>query len=303
MNRTVPSCRFCNAPFSQQSIKGQYVYGGSKEQHFWKCQECSIMYLHPPLSEKDEARFYKQEFEKYMEGRTGKDKDWSGPERHFASNQGEASRRMGFLESYLKQGQNVLEIGCSSGFMLSALKARRANVCGLDTSEIFSEYIRSKGIDVSNNIEELRPNHSKPFDLILHYYVLEHIRNPVEFIIQYMLLLHDEGQMIFEVPCATDPLIELYRISSFDKFYWSVAHHWYFNKESLAAVLKQTGFNFELFPEQRYDLSNHLTWMIEGVPGGMGRYTHIFGTDLEEAYKKRLKENWLCDTIIAVVWK
>jgi SAM-dependent methyltransferase len=210
---------------------------------------------------------------------------------------------MKFLEYYLEQDQEILEIGCSSGFMLSALKIRGANVYGIDPSEGFLSYVRSKGINVYKNIEELKNNYKSLFDIVIHYYVLEHIRRPVEFVKESMELVKNDAKMIFEVPCATDPLIELYGISSFDKFYWSAAHHWYFNRESLAGVLKKTGFSFELFPEQRYDLSNHLTWMIEGVPGGMGRYTHIFGTDLEEAYKKKLKENWLCDTIIAVVWK
>jgi hypothetical protein len=118
-----------------------------------------------------------------------------------------------------------------------------------------------------------------------------------------MKLLKIEGKMVFEVPCATDPLIALYKVSAFDKFYWSVAHHWYFNRESLTEVLKKTGYRFELFPEQRYDLSNHMVWMQEGKPGGLGRYGDIFGSNLDGLYKEKLKEHWLCDTVIAVVNK
>jgi hypothetical protein len=152
-------------------------------------------------------------------------------------------------------------------------------------------------------LEELKREHDLTFDLIIHYYVLEHIRNPVQFIGQYMERLGDSGKMIFEVPCATDPLVELYKVPAFDRFYWSVAHHWYFTKESLTEVLKRVGYSFELYPEQRYDISNHMTWMLEGEPGGLGRYGHIFGTELDMLYKERLKENWLCDTIVAVVEK
>jgi SAM-dependent methyltransferase len=143
----------------------------------------------------------------------------------------------------------------------------------------------------------------KKFDLIIHYYVLEHIKDPVSFIKEYMNYLSDGGKMIFEVPCATDPLVELYHSLAFDKFYWSVAHHWYFNKESLTDVLNKTGYKFQLFPDQRYDLSNHITWMLEGKPGGMNKYSHIFGTELDKLYKEKLKENWLCDTIICVIEK
>jgi len=298
-----PNCRFCTAVPSLQSIKGRFVYGGTSEQHFWRCDACRIIYLFPPISDEEESVFYKKEFETYMERRTGQDKDWSSPERHFLSNQREVRRRMPFLESYLTKAQEILEIGCSSGFMLSALKDRGMDVYGLDPSEGFIEYVRSKGIQVKKTLEELKENHDTAFDLILHYYVLEHIRNPLAFISQYMELLNDTGKMIFEVPCATDPLIELYKVPAFDRFYWSVAHHWYFNRESLAALLKKTGYGFELFPDQRYDISNHMTWMQEGKPGGLGRYSHIFGSELDRLYKEKLKDNWLCDTIIAVVKK
>ncbi len=296
-----PNCRFCNAKPSLQSIKGEFVYGGTSGQHFWKCDACQIIYLFPPLSEEEELSFYKKEFEKYMEKRTGGDKDWSTPEKHFISNQGEVERRMPFLESYVRKGQKILEIGCSSGFVLSALKDKGVDVYGLDPSEGFIEYVRSKGIHVYQTLEELTENHKLAFDVIIHYYVLEHIGKPVEFIRKYMGLLKNTGKMIFEVPCATDPLVELYKVPAFDKFYWSVAHHWYFNKESLSEVLKKTGYSFQLFPEQRYDISNHMTWMQEGKPGGLGRYSHIFGSELDKLYKEKMKENWFCDTVIAVV--
>lgn len=298
-----PKCRFCGSEPSHQSIKGEYVFGGKPEQRFWKCSDCQIIYLFPPPSKEEELEFYKKEFEKYMETRSGGDKDWSSPEKHFESNQSEAKRRMSFLEPYLEKGQKALEIGCSSGFMLSVLRDKGIDVCGIDPSEGFIEYVRSKGINVYKNFEELKANHDIKFDLIIHYYVLEHIRNPVDFIKQWMKLLKSEGKMVFEVPCATDPLIEVYQVAAFDRFYWSCAHHWYFNKNSLTALIKNTDYRFKLYPEQRYDLSNHMTWMLEQKPGGMGRYTHIFGQDLEDLYRKQLRQKWLCDTIIAVINK
>jgi hypothetical protein len=116
-----------------------------------------------------------------------------------------------------------------------------------------------------------------------------------------MKLLKSESKMVFEVPCATDPLVELYHVPAFDKFYWSVAHHWYFNRESLTVVLKKVDSKFALYPEQRYDLSNHIRWMQQGKPGGLGHYHRIFGDELDRLYKQKLKEHWLCDTIIALV--
>src|SRR3989338_5005615 len=119
-----PVCRFCAAEAEHQFIKGDYVYGGSQHQHFWQCKSCQMIYLYPTLSEKEEKKFYIKEFEKFMSHRAGKDMDWTGPEKHVASNQREVNRRMPFLEKYIKRDKSVLELGCSSGFMLSALKER-----------------------------------------------------------------------------------------------------------------------------------------------------------------------------------
>jgi SAM-dependent methyltransferase len=282
-------------------VKAIEVYGGRPEQQFWQCEDCRMIYLFPPPSPEEEERFYKQEFEKFMQKRGAKDKDWSSPDKHFQSNQGEAQRRLVSLKPYMQKGMKVLEIGCSSGFMLSALKKMGLQVYGLDPSEVFVEYVRLKGIPVFPNLEELEGAFEIQFDLVLHYYVLEHIRQPVEFLKCYLDLLKKNGKMIFEVPCANDPLIELYRVPEFDRFYWSAAHHWYFNPESLTAVMKTCGCRFELYPEQRYDISNHMIWMRDGKPGGLGRFSHIFGKKLDDLYRHRLKESWYCDTIFAVM--
>lgn len=297
----IPNCRFCAEDPSLQTIKGAHVYGGTPEQHFYRCAACDSIYLYPPLNAAEETRFYKEEFENYMSERSGQDMDWTGPEKHFQSNQREVSRRLPFLQPYLKHKSHTLEIGCSSGFMLSALQKEGMDVCGLDPSGGFIDYVRAKGIKVFSDLQELKKNHKPSFDLIIHYYVLEHISDPVEFLNEYLKLLKPGGVMVFEVPCVSDPLIELYHVGPFEKFYWSVAHHWYFNKTSMAQILKKAQCTFELFPEQRYDLSNHVVWMNEGKSGGLGRYKDVFGEELDRLYKAQLKKNWLCDTIVAVL--
>ena len=300
-NITSPACRYCQADSSKQSIKGDFVYGGQPHQKFWQCAHCQMIYLFPPLTEKEEIAFYRKEFEQYMEKRGAKDKDWSSPEKHFQSNRTEMKRRMQILDMYLLKRQKILEIGCSSGFVLHALRERGHEVVGLDPSEVFIDYVRAKNIQVYKDLKDLKKNNHGLFDCIIHYYVLEHIRDPVDFVSAYMKLLRPEGIMVFEVPCATDPLVELYKVPAFDKFYWSVAHHWYFNRESIANLLDKTGYPYELLPEQRYDISNHMVWMLEGKPGGYGRFSDVFGPELDTMYKEKLKANWLCDTIVAVV--
>ena len=301
-----PRCRFCGADPSQQAVKGAFVYGGTPEQKFWRCGACEMIYLYPAMSEADEQVFYSREFEKFMASRAGQDMDWTGPEQHVASNQREVRRRLPFLLPRIPSGSRVLEVGCSSGFMLMALREHGMSVSGIDPSGGFIDFVRSKGIPCVHSREELpgpRTSDLGLWDAILHYYVFEHVREPVGFIHDYMALLSPGGRMIFEVPSATEPLIELYQVPAFEQFYWSVAHHWYFTPASLSRVLERAGYRYELFPEQRYDVSNHMVWMQDGRPGGYGKYAAVFGSELDDVYKQTLKKAWLCDTIVAVVHK
>ena len=302
MRGEAPVCRFCGAD-SGQSVKGEFVYGGTSDQKFWRCDACEMIYLSPPMEAADEQAFYSREFEKFMANRAGQDMDWTGPEQHVASNQREVRRRMPFLLRHIRPGSSVLEIGCSSGFMLMALRDQRLSVAGIDPSGGFIDFVRSNGIECFHSSDELRQARGQEWDTIIHYYVFEHVREPVDFIQEYMAMLAPGGSMIFEVPSATDPLIALYKVPEFERFYWSVAHHWYFTRGSLARVLERTGYRFELFPEQRYDVSNHMVWMQDGKPGGYGRYAGVLGTEVDDVYKQKLRDAWLCDTLIAVVHK
>jgi SAM-dependent methyltransferase len=297
----IPKCRLCGADEDLQFIKGHHVCGGTKEHHFWQCKKCGAIYLYPIPSEEEESQFYRKEFEKYMAVRS-KQTGWSGPQKHVEMNQREVDRRLPFLDKFPRGGMKILEIGCSSGFMLYPLQKRGHYTVGVEPSEEFRNFIASNKIEVYPSVDELAL-HNKDFDMAIHYYLLEHIRNPEDFLKKCMALVASSGIMIFEVPSASDALLELYHVPAFDKFYWQIIHHWYFTKESLSFLLDKIGYNYEIYPEQRYDLSNHITWMLTGEVGGLGKYTHIFGQELEQKYKEALKQHWYCDTLIAVVKK
>lgn len=299
-----PVCRSCAAGASKQSIKAEFVFGGKPEHKFWRCSECDLVYLWPIPTVEEEKNFYAQEFEKFMSLRASQDRDWSGAEAHIKSNQDNVKRRMDFLKNDIEPGKNVLEIGCSSGFMMEAFRNAGMKAVGIEPSERFGAFLKEKKFHVTNSLNELKnDNPGINFDLIVHFFVLEHIRNTKEFIIEQLDMLKPSGKIIAEVPCVNDPLTSIYHIPAFERFYWSIAHHYYFSPRSLAYILDSIGCNYNFFPEQRYDLSNHLVWMQEGKPGGQGRYNSVFSKETLDNYSKDLKNNWTCDTFFVYIWK
>ena len=252
-------------------------------------------------SHKKKKNYFTKEFENFMSSRVGDHRDWSNAEKHVQTNQDQVLRRWKFIEKHIKKDMNVLEIGCSSGFMLDKFKKEGCNVCGIEPSNEFLEFVHNKGFEVYETLSEI--NKKRKFDLICHFFVFEHIKNPFNFINKQLKLLNDGGIIIAEIPSATDPLTNLYNIEAFEKFYWSIAHYFYYTPKSLKFLLNKMKLKYELIPEQRYDLSNHITWMLEGKPGGQGKFKNIFSKNLIEKYKKDLKQTWCCDTIFLKIYK
>lgn len=297
------SCRLCGASQESQIVRADTVFGGKLKYKFWQCRSCDIVYLYPVPSIEEEVYFYKKEFEKFMSSRSGQERDWSNAEAHVQTNQDQVSRRWKFLAPFLEPEMDILEIGCSSGFMLNAFRKAGLHCVGVEPSGEFIKFLYSNGYEAYQTLEQLKKNHSKLFDLVVHFFVFEHIRDPFQFLKENLKLLKPGGKIIAEIPCVNDPLTSLYTIPAFERFYWSVAHHFYYNHKSLKYVLDKLDLKYEMIPEQRYDLSNHITWLMEGKPGGQGRFSHVFSQQLIEQYRKDLKEKWLCDTIFVVIDK
>ena len=293
-------CPICNSDAEKQSVLTCHVYGDMQRKHaFFKCASCSIIYLYPQLTVVQEHKFYALEFEEFMNTRSG-DIGWEAPERHIHSNQTQFKRRWKYIKNILPDQGKILEFGCSSGFMLYPLMEQGYECYGIEPSTCFSKYLKKRGITVFDDIVSI----NMQFDILMHFFVLEHVRDPIEFIKSNLKLLKVGGRLIIEIPNAADPLYTIYNIPEFEKFYWSMAHHWYFTEDSICYLLNQIpGINYELVRDQRYDLSNHMVWAMDGKPGGMGRFSSYFQENLDNVYKETMINVGCCDTLVILINK
>ncbi len=300
----IPSnCPLCGANHKYQSIVTPHVFGDKHQiRAFYHCNKCDVRYQYPGLSKEDEEKFYAAEFEGFMQSRSGESGGWMEAEQHIKANHHTYLRRSKYLSEHLTGEKNILEVGCSSGFMLFP-QIKMGHTCsGIEPSNLFTNFLKQQNIVVHNSLDELvnRDLETK-FDLIQHYFVLEHISEPLDFLKKQLSLLNTGGKIVFEIPNAADPLYSVYDIPEFERFYWSIAHPWYFSEDSLNYLLKQLDKPFQILLDQRYDFSNHMTWARDGKPGGMGKYTDILGNELEEMYKQELIRQKRCDTLIAII--
>lgn len=138
------------------------------------------------------------------------------------------------------------------------------------------------------------------FDWICAFHVLEHVLEPRGLLDALRACLAPKGRLVLEVPSLQDPLLTLYRVASYEAFYFQRQHPYVYSAASLARLLETHGFAVvERIPHQRYGLENHLQWLTEGRPGGNETFREIFaGSDA--AYMSDLERSGRTDAVIAV---
>jgi len=251
-----------------------------------------LVFLFPRFGPAEEKKFYEQEYRTLY--------DNESPDESFQNNLPEARVRVERFKSLFAKDKDVLEIGCATGYFLFELRPLVKSITGVELTVDYANYAKKKGIPVMNSIEELPDS---GFDLIFMFHVLEHLSDPISSLKSIREKLKPGGKLIIEVPNVEDALVSTYKIKSYLDFYWQPAHNFYFSKRTLSMVLDRAGYVYKVFPLQRYDLSNHIYWMLFGKPGGQGYFNKIFSTSLLKEYEKCLKDKFICDTIYAIAEK
>lgn len=258
------------------------------------CRECGVQYLHPFPNESDLAAYYSDCYREEYETQQFYNKDVL--DQFHEEQLPEATVRVERVRSFLSADDDILEIGCATGYFLKSAQPYVKGVYGAEWDTRNGEYAGALGIDVRKNPDD----HGKKFDKIFMYHVLEHISDPIDYMRRLKSCVSDEGTVFVEVPNNQDALLKIYDLQEFKDFYYCSAHLWYFNPSSLAYVMKNAGYDVQMVPVQRYDVSNHLYWLKNRKPGGQGFYDGAFTEDLKSAYEGSLVSSGNTDTIFAM---
>jgi SAM-dependent methyltransferase len=286
----------CNVCHSSEGVLFKKGVFGNPAQDVYQCKACGHVYLAPLLDDQEEARFYLDQYSAFLVSR-GDNKSVS-PQEHFAGNKDEAERRFKDVAPFLDKGRSVLEIGSSSGFFLARIKDCVGDVAGIEQNAAHKDFANKAGLPTFSGFEEVA---GRKFDMIFLYYLLEHIKYPVDFIRMLKTFLKGKAsRIVVEVPNVNEALVSLYKSSSYNEFVWQRAHCSYFSVKVLDTILSGLGFRTEFIPLQRYDFSNHLYWLVQGKPGGKGKYAHVFSQEFDAQYRKALCDQWLCDSILLI---
>ena len=210
----------------------------------------------------------------------------------------DAERR---FETYKKFtcGKTICDFGCGAGDFLKLSRNISLEACGVELQKNFVDKLVDFGISCTQSMPA-----GKIFDVVTLFHVLEHLPEPRKQLRELYNNLKPNGAgfIIVEVPHANDFLVKHMACKNFVDFTLWSQHLILHTRDSLQRFLLDAGFkNIKIEGIQRYGISNHLTWLKDGKPGGHKSTLGIFETDeLTVAYANALSKVDACDTLVAI---
>lgn len=255
-----------------------------------RCCNCGLIFLKP--RKHDLKRYYSDgEYRKRHSAVLGKR---LSPKENYNIFIPFQKGRINRIRQILKPRMKVLEIGCSSGYFLSALKKYVSECIGIELNKDDARFV--------NDVFKIR-TYTEPlektglplryFDLICSFQVLEHLENPLRFLRIIKRYLKSNGYLYLELPNVWDALISLYKVEEYSKFMFLEPHLYYFSPKTLSLLLGKAGFSGRIFSEQSYNLLNQINWILSGKPqqsASIGMSGAVLLHTYDKEYKKAALE-------------
>ena len=177
---------------------------------------------------------------------------------------------------------SLLEVGCGPGHFLSMVRDAVSKVYGVEYNEPAKVQARAKGLSVFSNVSEV--DHAEGFDAVFCFHVLEHVKDPVEFVRELFSLVKPGGTVGISVPNQAGP------IQYIDPCVMNMPPHhatrW--NQSSLTALAFSLGVKIERFAFEPLLLENHSYYSIGWVNHALSG-SSIFSSILRKVTSMILK--------------
>jgi 2-polyprenyl-3-methyl-5-hydroxy-6-metoxy-1,4-benzoquinol methylase len=298
-------CLLCNTSGESQLISPSIRDDASGQFKIHRCLTCGHVQLFPlPTPEQDQA-FY--DGDRQLQNVSGGGTDL---QREKFKSIADTERRVSWLDSIISSPSKILDVGCGYGFFVDALTNKGYEAMGIEVSKLRLDLAKSslQGDFIQGQIDDqkIQNLYQNNFDAVTLFHVLEHLTDPVNFLLKCLNLIKPNGYLLIEVPNFRDELIG--QSLEYAHFYWQRAHLSYFSPFHLELTFHKAEIgNFVIDGVQRYGLRNLLHWLDEKKPQltnpSFDEKTLPNLENLEQLYKGDRQSKLTCDTLIATIKK
>lgn len=181
-------------------------------------------------------------------------------------------RRVKIIDSlHLKAGK-VLEIGSSTGLLLSLLKEKGWDVTGVEISPEAAEYAEKRGVKTLQTSFEKLDLPSGSFDMVIINHTLEHLQEPDQVLRKIHGLLKEGGVLLVDVPNFGSFSAKVFKTQWFALL--PGEHLWHFTFPALSKLLQSSGFKVlrRTSPSGIWDYGNPLLEVFQSLLGMKKRF-------------------------------
>lgn len=248
--------------------------------HVVDCRACGFAHIVPRPSDEELAGYYQRGFYE-----THSPPDWAEKEaREQEYWQIEYRDRLEVFERLkVTSDRRLLDVGCGAGWFLAHAASRSWDGLGIEPSEAMWKRAAKRASVVHGSLADFEPVELGRFDAVHVKLVLEHVRDPSEFLRAIDRVVTPGAIVCIEVPNDFNPLqFAVQRV--LDKKPWWVsfpAHLNYFSFDSLEELLRRHGFE----PLERFGTYPMEWFLLQGIDyvgrDDVGRRCHQQRMNLE----------------------
>lgn len=265
MKKQFESCEICSQPDWQVVYNGKIRDGafGNLSQNdciIGKCSQCGAERLNENACKEDD--FYESEQYRRL---LKEPEDAAG---FMAEHDIIQLRNLSVLWPDSVRSKTVADIGCAAGSFLDHIAGLAKDRVAVEPCKGYHESLRERGNHVFSFTDDALPVWAEKVDYAFCFSVIEHIRNPIEFLKGIRALIKPGGKLIVSTPNAKDALLEL-KGYVYQQFFYRTVHRWYFDCDSFEYCSNRAGFKVaETKCVHRFGISNAIAWLRDNRPTG-----------------------------------
>jgi len=256
-------CEICGGTFNEiySGTIRDGAYGGCKSHAIiYECTDCKVQRLREEDCIPDEfyeTGQYRKQLEESLESKKAiieQDRMW----RHTLQE---------LPLKYLRNA-NIIDVGCGAGSLLDMLKNVSSSQIGIEPCTPYLESLAERGYKVYPSVSKAIEDGERMIDYGFSIQVIEHVKNPVEFLKEIRKLINPQGRLLISTPNRNDILMTLLK-DKFYQFFYRTQHRWYFDEYSVIKCAELAGFTVKNVKfVHRYGMANTLYWLRDGKPQG-----------------------------------
>lgn len=141
---------------------------------------------------------------------------------------------------------NILDVGCGWGNFLQVVKNNSLPYLGIDLSPSAIKICREEKLNCREaDLIKLSKINGQKYSVITFFQVIEHLKNPLEYLKAAKKMLKKSGILLITTPNNRSPF--RYLLGSNWPVYNTPSHYFFYSKNSLERLLKLAGFsNFKI---------------------------------------------------------